>query len=73
MDVKARMTSLFHAQANGAAERTNHTMKQVLRTVILAKQQEPNVWSTHNWLIPMDMVEIDINNAPIANTELSPF
>ena len=26
MEVKARMTSPFHAQANGAAERTNHTM-----------------------------------------------
>ena len=43
MEVKARMTSPFRAQANGAAERTNQTMKQVLRTVVLAKQQEPNV------------------------------
>ena len=39
----------------------------------MAKQQEPNVWPTHNWLRLLDMVEIAINNAPIANTELSPF
>ena len=48
-------------------------MKQVLRTVVLAKQQEPNVGPTPNWLRLLDMVEIAINNAPIANTELSPF
>ena len=29
MEVKARMASPFHAQANGAAERTNYTMKQL--------------------------------------------
>ena len=28
---------------------------------------------THNWLRLLDMVESAINNAPIANTELSPF
>ena len=67
------MISPFHAQANSAAERTNQTMKQALRTVVLAKQQQPNVGSTLNWVRLLDMVEIAINNAPIANTELSPF
>ena len=49
MEVKTRMTSPFHAQANGAAERISQTMEQtmknekVLRTVVLAKQQQPNV------------------------------
>ena len=73
MKVKARMTSPFQAQANGVAERTNHAMKQVLSTVVLAKQQQPNVGPTTNWVRLLDMVEIVINNAPIANTELSPF
>ena len=73
MEVKARMTSPFHAQANGAAEKTNQTLKQVLRTVVMAKQQEPTVGPTPNLLIRLDMVEIAINNAPIANTGLSPF
>ena len=59
MEFKARMASPFHAQVNGAAERTNQTMKQVLRTVVLAKQQEPNVGM---WLrlldIGLDMVDL---------------
>ena len=73
MEVKARLTSTFHAQANGAAERINQTMKQVLRTVVLSKQQQPNCGTYPNWLRLLDMVEIVINNAPIANTELSLF
>ena len=73
MDVKARMTSPFHSQENGAAERTNQTMKQVLMTVVLAKHQEANVGPTPNLLRLLDMVDIAINNAPIANTELSLF
>ena len=68
MDVKPRITSSFHAQSNGAEERTNQTMKQVLMTVVLAKQRQPNVGPTPNWLILLDMVEISNNNAPIANT-----
>ena len=73
MEVKARMTTPFHAKDNGAAERTNQTIKQVLRTVALAKQQDPNVGPTPNSLKLLDMVEFAINNAPNANTELSPF
>ena len=53
MDVKAIMTSPFHAQANGAAEKTNHTMKQVLRTVAMAKQQQTNVGRTPNGVEPL--------------------
>ena len=37
IEIKMRMTSRFHPQANGAAERTNQTMKQVLRTIVVAK------------------------------------
>ena len=42
-------------------------------TVVLSKQEQPNVGPTTNWLRLLDMVEIAINNAPISNTELSPF
>ena len=38
-----------------------------------AKQEQPNVGLTSNQLRLLDMVEIAINNAPIAKTELSPF
>ena len=37
MGIKRRMSSPFHPQTNGQAERTNQTMKQVLRTMVLAK------------------------------------
>ena len=73
MEIKTRMTSPFHPQANGAAERTNQTMKQVLQTIVLAKLQEFRDGTFPNWLRLLDFVEIAINNAPIANTELSPF
>ena len=79
MEIKTRMTSPFHPQANGAAERTNQTMKQVLRTIVLAKLQQPsaaapgNSPQTPNWLRLLTLVEIAINNAPIAYTELSPY
>ena len=67
------MISHFHDQANCAAERTNLTMKQVLRTVVLAKQHQQNVDPTSNCLRLLDMVEIAINNAQISNTGLRPF
>ena len=67
------MTSPFQAQANCVAERTNQAMKQILRIVVMEKQQQPNVWPTTNLVRLLDMVEIAINNAPIANTELIPF
>ena len=73
MEIKTRMTSPFHPQANGAAERTNQTMKQVPRTIVLAMLQEVRDGSFSNWLRLLDFVEIAINNAPIANTELIPF
>ena len=73
MEVKAILTSPFHAQANGAAEITNQIMIQVLRTVVLAKQQQPNMWPTPNLLRLLDMVEIANYNTTNANTELSHF
>ena len=48
-------------------------MKQVLMTVVLAEQQQPNIPPITNLLRLLDMVEIAINNAPFVNTELSPF
>ena len=48
-------------------------MKQVLMTVVLAEQQQATMRPTLNLLRLLDMVEIAINNAPFANTELSPF
>ena len=68
-----RMTSPFHPQTNGAAERTNQTMKQVLRTIVIAKMQEASEAASPNWLRLLDAVEIAFNNATIADIEFSPF
>ena len=68
MEIKMQMTSPLHPQANGAGERTNQTMKHVLWT-----REEASEAASTNWLLRLDFVEIAINNAPIADTELSPF
>ena len=65
-DMKMRLTSPFHPQANGQAERTNQTMKQALRTLQATRP-------TDHWLQLLTMVEIAINNAPIATTEYSQY
>ena len=64
--IKHRMSSPFHPQTNGQAERTNQTMKQVLRTLAASR-------STGNWVPLLSLVEKQINHAPIATTEFSPF
>ena len=42
-------------------------------TIVLEKQQEPNVGPANNLLRLLYMVEIAINNSPIVNTKLSHF
>ena len=64
--IKHRMSTPFHPQTNGQAERTNQTMKQVLR--VLAATRATTIWVP---LLPL--VEIQINHAPIATTEFSHF
>ena len=64
LDIKVRSTAAYHPQANGQAERTNQTVKQLLRT---AHQQG------QNWVSMIDIAEIAINSAPISHTRYSPF
>ena len=64
LDIRVRTTSSFHPQANGQAERTNQTVKQLLR--IAASQGR-------NWLTAVDTVELSVNSAPISHTVYSPF
>ena len=37
LDIDARRSSPYYQQANGQAERTNQTLKQVLRTLLLSQ------------------------------------
>ena len=66
MQIKQCCTAPFHPQANGQAERTNQTMKQVLRALLASRPQQ-------DWVSVLYMVEVAINNAPIATTEFSPY
>ena len=56
----------FHPQTNGQDERTNQTMKQVLR--ILEAQRH-----TRDCMALITLVEIAINYAPLETTEYIPF
>ena len=64
LDIKHKMTAAYWPQANGQAERTNQTVKQILR---FAHDE-----GLH-WYDALDMVEMTINNAPIGPTPHSPY
>jgi hypothetical protein len=66
LDVHLRRSSPYHPQTNGQAERTNQTLKQVFRTLLLERPES-------RWTDLLVLAEIAINSAPIANTEYSPF
>ena len=57
------MTAAYWPQANDQAERTNQTVKQIFR---FAHDE-----GLH-WFDALDMVEMTINNAPVAPTPHSP-
>ena len=66
LDIDARRPSPYHPHANGQAERTNQTLKQVPMTLLLSQDET-------RWPELIVLAEIAINGAPIANTEYSPF
>jgi hypothetical protein len=72
MEIKQRPSAPFHPQTNGQSERTNQTLKQILRTLSIAALRR-NPQEPVSWIRFIDLVEIAINSAPLAGTELSPF
>ncbi len=59
------MSSGYHPQTNGQAERANQDLERVLRCVASA---EPSSWSSR-----LTMVEYAHNSLPVSSTGLSPF
>ncbi len=61
----ASLSSGYHPQTNGQAERANQDLERVLRCVSSA---EPSSWSSR-----LTMVEYAHNSLPVSSTGLSPF
>ncbi len=61
----ARLSSGYHPQTNGQAERANQGLERVLHCVASA---EPSSWSSR-----LTMVEYAHNSLPVSSTGLSPF
>jgi transposase InsO family protein len=65
LGTKSKLSTAFHPQTNGQAERTNQVLEQYLRCFINAKQS--------NWVSLLPMAEFAYNNTVQASTGHSPF
>jgi len=63
--VKQKMSSAYHPEMDGATERANCTIKQMLRSCI-----SPNQW---DWVSRLPAIEFAINIATSESTGYSPF
>ena len=64
LGIKVRSTTAFHPQGNGQAERSNQTMKQLLRIATVTGLC---------WFDCLPSAEMAMNSAPIAHTKFSPY
>ena len=62
---KLRMSSAYHPQSDGATERANRTVTQMLRQCIHANQKD--------WVTKLPAIEFAINSARSASTGFAPF
>ena len=62
---KLRMSSSYHPQSDGATERANKTLTQMLRQCVNAKQKD--------WVSKLPAIEFAINSARSATTGYAPF
>ena len=65
MGTKLLMSTSFHPQTDGATERANHSIGQVLRALVCNSQ---NDWAEH-----CPMVEFALNSSVSASTGYAPF
>ena len=60
-----RMSSAFHPQTDGATERANRTVTQMIRQCVQPNQKD--------WVIKLPAIEFAINSARSSTTGFSPF
>jgi len=65
MVIKLLMSTAFHPQTDGATERANRSIGQILRTIIQDDKK--------NWADKCPMVELVLNRNVSATTGLAPF
>jgi len=59
------MSTSFHPQTDGQTEHANHSIGQILQSVVNPDQK--------NWVNKIDMVEFTINASVLATMGYSPF
>jgi hypothetical protein len=65
MGIELKMSSAYHPQTDGAAERANRTITQMLRQCIAADQKD--------WALKLPAIEFALNSACSDTTGFSPF
>jgi hypothetical protein len=65
MGLKLLMSTVFHPHTNGAMERENHSIGQILRTIVQSDQQD--------WAQKCPMVEFALNSNISSTTGFMPF
>ena len=65
LNVELRMSSAFHPQTDGATERANRTMTQMLRQCVGSKQKD--------WATKLPAIEFAMNSARSSTTGFTPF
>jgi transposase InsO family protein len=64
LEIRHSPSTAYHPQTNGLAERTNQTMKQLLRAAH---------YNGQNWYDVLPLAEMAINNAPLPNSNYSAY
>ena len=65
MGTKLLMSTSFHPQTDGHTERTNHSVGQILRSIISPDQQD--------WVPKLPLVEFALNSTLSSSTGFAPF
>ena len=65
LNIELRLSSSFHPQTDGATERANKTMTQMLRQCVSLKQKD--------WVTKLPAIEFAMNSARSSTTGFTPF